>query len=132
MGEFLGTMARLEVRLAQDFYPLERSLHTTFGLASALQKLRTLDVQLMGWKPGAYVFSDGVSDWERKIREYHSTPWKLGDLTSITMTGVSDDMEKKVFEDLRSRIARQSFWEHLDMWLRRSLESADWKMRSSE
>jgi len=54
----------------------------------------------MGWKPGAYVFSDGVSDWERKIREYHSTPWKLGDLTSITMTGVSDDVEKKVFEDL--------------------------------
>jgi hypothetical protein len=100
MGEFLGRIARFEVRLAQDFFPLERSLHTTFSLASGLQKLRTLDVHLIGWKSGAYGFSDGASDWERKIREYHSTPWKLGNLTSITMTGVGDDVEKEVFEEL--------------------------------
>jgi hypothetical protein len=54
MGEFVGATTRLEVRLAQDFFPLERSLHFTFSLASTLQKLRTLDVHLIGWSSGFY------------------------------------------------------------------------------
>ncbi|PMD51859.1 uncharacterized protein K444DRAFT_637102 [Hyaloscypha bicolor E] len=100
MGEFLGRIMGLEVRLAQDFFPLERTLYITFNLASGLQKLRTLDVYLIGWKAGAYGFLDRASDWERKMREYHSTSWKLGNLKPITITGVGSNIEKDVFEEL--------------------------------
>ena len=48
MKEFLGIIMGLEVRLAPDFFPLERSLYITFNLASGLQKLGTLDVYLIG------------------------------------------------------------------------------------
>jgi hypothetical protein len=68
MKEFLGRIMGLEFRLAQDFFPLERSLYITFNLASGLQKLRTLDVYLIGWKSGAYGILDRASDWERKMR----------------------------------------------------------------
>jgi hypothetical protein len=93
-------MTRLEVRLAQDFYPLERDLYVTFSSASKLQKLRALEVHLIGWSSGIYGFSEGASDWERNIREYNSASWKLSELTAVTITGVGDDVEKEVFEKL--------------------------------